>query len=402
MRRAIPSAVKPLLRRAPLFPGESLSSLVVRLALLNGYSSLSILERLCQPNHLARRENLLQREGLNRLAHLSGVSVEELWAASDAYFLREPLHLNEWNEFYLPLAATVRSTRSAWYCPKCLTEAAYHRLIWRPVSSAACLKHACQLMSGCPKCQQPVSIGDIVRLRCRYCYSDLRTAKSVALSGDEHELNAQMAMQSWLTGVPAPNLNWPQPPPETLCRLADGLALGMVYLSKHRPYPQIPGISRGCGSRHNHLQQLSPSQLLHTYALAIQCMVDWPQGFRQFLYWCEPNPKREPGKSAQGLFTYLAKNMWNDDASHFIWKAFHAFSMDRLYFLWGRAERGMTYEQLPAYANAEEAAQILGISKNTLLFLVEKKSLTPIRIWHGISYQYFFQRDELRNLSQYI
>jgi len=62
----------------------------------------------------------------------------------------------------------------------------------------------------------------------------------------------------------------------------------------------------------------------------------------------------------------------------------------------------MTYEQLPGCANAEEAAQILGISQNTLSLLVEKRSLAPIRIWHGIAYQDFFQRDELRNLSQYI
>jgi hypothetical protein len=76
--------------------------------------------------------------------------------------------------------------------------------------------------------------------------------------------------------------------------------------------------------------------------------------------------------------------------------------MDRLCFLRGIAERGMTYEQLPVYANTEESAQMLGLSTKTLLLLVEKKSLTPIRIWRGISYQYFFQRDELRNLSQYI
>lgn len=400
MSRALPSAVKPLLRRSPLFPGESLSSLIARLALLNGYSSLAILERLFQPDHWVRSENFLHREGLNRLAHLSGVSVEELWAASDAYFAREPFQWNDSRELYPPLAVIVRPTRSAWYCPECLTEAAYHRLTWHPVSSAACLKHTCQLMSGCPKCHQPVSVNDIVQLRCCHCYTDLRTAKSVALCGDEYQLKAQMAMQSWLSGNPASNLNWPQHPPGVLCRLADGLALGMIYLSKRRTYPQIPGISHG--SRPNRLQQLSPSQVLHAYALAIQCMVDWPQGFRRFLYWCEPNPKREPGRSAQGLLTYLEKNLWNNDASLFIWDAFRAFSRDSISFLWGRGERGMTYEQLPGYANAEEAAQILGISQNTLSLLVEKRSLAPIRIWHGIAYQDFFQRDELRNLSQYI
>jgi len=399
---ASPSASKPLLRRSPLFPGESLASFVARLAVLNGYSSLSILERLLQPDPLTRRENYLQSEDLKRLEQLSGESVEDLWAASDAYFVKEPLPLIENRWFPSSLTATIRSTRFAWYCPQCLTEAAYHRLIWRPVSSAACLKHTCQLMGGCPKCRQPVSVNDIVQLRCCHCYTDLRTAKSVMLSGDAHQLNAQIAVQSWHTGDVAPQLNWPGCPPETLCRLADGLALGMIYLSRQRTYPQIPGISRDYGSRPNRLQQLSPSQLLFAYALAIQCMVDWPQGFRRFLYWCEPNPKREPGKSLPRLFTYLAKNLWNNEASVFIWDAFHAFTMDRLYFLWGGTRWPMTYEQLPDYATSKEAAQILGISQEALLLLVEKRSLTPIRLWREISCLYFFKRDELRNLSQYI
>jgi hypothetical protein len=399
---AFPSAVKPLLRRSPLFPGESLASFVARLAVLSGYSSLSILERLLQLDPLTRRENLLQLEGLKRLAQLSGASVEDLWSASDAYLVGGPLPLDDMGMLYSSLTATVRSTRSAWYCPRCLIEAAFHRLIWRPVSSAACLKHACLLMSGCPKCRQPVSVYDIVRSRCCHCYTDLRTAKPLALSRIGHELNAQRAIQSWHTGGIAPRLNWPDHPPETLCRLADGLALGMIYLSKQRTYPQIPGISRDYGYRPSRLQQLSPSQLLFAYSLAIQCMVDWPQGFRRFLYWCEPNPKPEPGKSLQSLFTYLAKNLWNNNASVFIWDAFHAFEMDRLYFLWGRAEQQMTYEHLPAYANSEEAARILGISQDALSLLVEKRSLTPIQFWHGISYLYFFHRDELRNLSQYI
>ena len=400
--QVIPSTAKPLLRHSPIFPGESLSSFIARLVVLNGYSSLSILERLCQSDHWTRCENFLHLEGLNRLAQLSGAPAEELWTASDAYLAGEPFPLNDMEMFYPSLTATVRSTRFAWYCPKCLTEATYHRLIWRPVSSAACLKHTCQLMGGCPKCHQPVSVYDVVQLHCRHCRTDLRTAKSSTLPGNEYELTAQMAVQSWLTGGVAPKLNWPECPPQTLCRLADGLALGMIYLSKQKTYPRIPEISRGCSSRPSRLQQLSPSQILFAYALAIQCMVDWPQGFRRFLYWCEPNPKREPGKSLPGLFTYLAKNLWNNESSVFIWDAFHAFAMDRRYFLWGRAEKQMAYEQLPAYANPEEAAQILEVSQDALSLLVEKRSLTPIRLWHGISYRYFFQRDELRNLSQYI
>jgi hypothetical protein len=360
------------------------------------------LERLFQANYPVRRESLLQEDELVHLTILTGLSREDLLIASDIYFAQENFHLSYSGESSASLVVRIHPTRAAWYCPECLAEAAYHRLIWRPVSSAACLKHICQLVNSCPQCQGPVSVYDVVRLRCSHCCADLRKANPIALAEDEPMLLAQTAMQSWLTGYSMPDLHWPQQPPAALCRLADGLALGVVYLSLHQLHPRIPGLNGKPGTRHNLMMQLSPIQILRAYTLAVQCMVNWPEGFRRFLYWCEPNPRRDPAKSVKKLIAYLGENLWNSESSRYIWNAFHIFSYDRLCFSGGYPEPRLTFEQLPAYANADETAQILGVSKDVLQSLVEKKLISPAWLWRDLDYQFFFKREELQNLSHYI
>jgi hypothetical protein len=193
---------QPVLRCSPFLPGESLPSLVARLVILNGYSSLSILERLFQSDYPVRRERPFQESELTCLASLTRLSYAELLAASD-------IHITQGSP---SLFVPVHPTRSAWYCPQCLAEAVYHRLIWWPISSAACLKHACQLMDGCPSCQQPVCVYDIVRSRCSYCNFYLRKAIPIPVAENEQIWISQTAMQSWLAGDSVSDLHWPRQP----------------------------------------------------------------------------------------------------------------------------------------------------------------------------------------------
>jgi hypothetical protein len=93
------------------------------------------------------------------------------------------------------------------------------------------------------------------------------------------------------------------------------------------------------------------------------------------------------------LIAYLGENLWN---------AFHIFSDDRLCFSRGHPEPRLTFEQLPAYANADETAHILGVTKDVLQSLVGKKLLSPAWHWRDLDYQFFFKREELRNLPHYI
>ena len=105
---------------------------------------------------------------------------------------------------------------------------------------------------------------------------------------------------------------------------------------------------------------------------------------------------------AKKLIACLGENLWNSESSLFIWNVFHIFSYDRLCFSGRYPEARLIFEQLPAYANADETSQILGISKDSLQSLIERKLISPTCLWRNVDYQFFFKRDELRNLSQYI
>lgn len=389
-----------LLRRSPLLPGESLSSLVARLAILNGYSSLSILERLFQSYYFVRGACFLQEDELIRLAVLTGIPYDDLLDSSDVHFRQKPSRVSCSDESFSSGVIAFRPTQATWYCPKCLAEVAYHRLIWRPISSAVCLKHACQLVNNCPQCKRPVSIYDVVLKRCSYCHRDLSKVNTVGLQGSEQGLLAQTTMQKWLNNCSVPNLNWPQQDPLVLCLLAEGLAFGIVYFSLHHTHPGIQNLTCKNGGKRNLMQQLSPLEVIQVYSLAVQYMVNWPEGFRSFLYWCEPDPKHDFSKRVKTLMSYLAQNLWNSDSCLFIWNAFHTYSDDRLCYTRGYPE--FTFEKLPAYANSYETAQILGVLDGFLPSFAEKKLLIPARIWQKRDLNFFYKREDLRNLSQYI
>jgi hypothetical protein len=133
----------PLLRRQPLLPGESLPSLLARLAASNFYEPPGLFHHLYlnglpdtkieRSRHIVTFARLV---GLTQLAPLAlyGATVHAL-----APVLNPPGHA----ESYVDLPGgdrgllldngvgqkQVRAATAALFCPLCLTEAAYHRLL---------------------------------------------------------------------------------------------------------------------------------------------------------------------------------------------------------------------------------------------------------------------------------
>jgi hypothetical protein len=115
---------------------------------------------------------------------------------------------------------------AAQFCPHCLQEAAYHRLIWFPVAVTACLKHHCLLLKVCPPCHQALSIRDIVDTHCHHCRMDLRQAPISYLQADPAGLLAQQTIQAWLPGSVYPEplgVKLPTQPGQALYHLLHGL-----------------------------------------------------------------------------------------------------------------------------------------------------------------------------------
>lgn len=296
-----------LLRRTSLLPGESLPSLLERLAQLNHYSGISVLNLLCQAQQaspLSQDQPACPLFGATflRLAHLTQLPVVELWAASAHRFTptltpaggaptEPPWLAAPTRPRALPTLARLhlRPATTAQYCPVCLQGTPYHQLNWMPVAATLCLEHQCLLVDRCPGCQQPVTIADVVRRRCRICRTELSTAAAVLVTGDDLGLLAQQMIQFWFAVAPAPKLDagrqLPAQSPALLYRL-------LAYLSRRllscrvlwptwpTPVPSLDEHAARLGSRSHHL---TPNQTYELWRAAFTGLVEWPQGLFRFL-----------------------------------------------------------------------------------------------------------------------
>ena len=228
--------LRPLLRRTTMLPGESLASLMERLARLN-YRHANALHRLLLK---ARQAGLpvttrlaqasWQAGTFEQLSFLSGLPALALYSASVHHFaplLTPPSTTPETTTFQSGETAALmlesfankklRPASAAQFCPRCLAESGYHRLAWTPVLSAACLRHDCLLVDQCPHCQRTVNVESIVQGRCRYCAAPFASAPVVELGKDELGRFSQAMLQAWLPVTPMPAQPWPfalpdQPP----------------------------------------------------------------------------------------------------------------------------------------------------------------------------------------------
>jgi len=297
----------PLLRRTALLPGESLPSLLERLAQLNHYSGTSVLNLLCQAQQappLNQDEPACPRFGATflRLAHLTQLPAAELWAASAHRFTptltpageapTEPPWLDApTRPRALPTLTHLhlRPAHTAQYCPVCLQGTPYHQLNWMPVAATLCLEHQCLLVDRCPSCQQPVTIADVVRRRCRACRTDLRLATAVLVTGDDLGLLAQQMLQSWFAVAPAPVLDATrQLPPQSPALLYRLLAyLSRRLLSYRAIWPTwptpLPSLAEHATSLSSRSYRLAPNQTYELWRAAFTGLLDWPHGLFQYL-----------------------------------------------------------------------------------------------------------------------
>jgi len=211
----------PLLRRTKLLPGESLPSLLARLAQLNYYPHWGLIGRICcegteNPLSLDYIARPKQAQTFFQLARLTLIHPEELFAASDHRFAPVLTAPGQGKVFMTwpdgepkqmvtaaIIGRRIRPPSAAQFCPLCLRESAYHRLSWIPSASAVCLRHHCLLVEKCLRCGKNVTVAEMVDRRCQ---ADLGEAPSVSMAEDRPGILSQQVIQSWLTVAPAPEL----------------------------------------------------------------------------------------------------------------------------------------------------------------------------------------------------
>jgi hypothetical protein len=381
-----------LLRRSDLRPGESLPSFLARLAQLNHYDPPSILDGLCLGYGKAREQaqRPVSIETFERLALLTGVDPTALCAATAHRFapvLTPPgSTLHAWRlpdgqaVSYLTLgnlSKQVRRESAAQFCPDCLQEGAYHRLVWIPVAVSACLRHQRVLVDRCPNCRASVTIRSVVDARCGTCQADLTQAPVIPIGADALGRLSQQVLQAWLMGTPLPdNLSaraLPDQPPAILYRVMDGLRFSILnvrpgwrHLHKiaggppRLPFPRVVA-----------QQPLRPDQSYRLFATAFKALLNWPDGFFAFLqaYWRhgETQGASRPYAELGILYAQWLGKKWQPPAFQFVQDAFaeylvnrYADSMSSLHPHWHCGQ--LAWADHFAYATIEDAARLLHTS----------------------------------------
>lgn len=396
-----------LLGRTPLPPDESLPSLVIRLDLLNYEDSPGILPRILregiggQPS--LRDQVMFPRRAmmLQRIASFTGVDISQISASSNHHFaevLTPPEQTIELEDITgdapVPLLAhslaakQLRPAQAGQFCPACLKETAYHRLVWMPLAVSACLKHRCLLMNRCQRCGRPVSIRDIVQTRCGRCGDHLAETELIPLENDAG-LPFQHILQSWFMENLTPDGPHllPQESPRVLYRVVDGLQWATRMLEGSE-WPYLHYIETGPPQGQIKGQVvLAPHAYYCLYATASRGIMNWPEGFYQFLdaYRTQmrrlKSPAGGPKADLGNLYTQWLQDYWQHPAFEFVHRAFEHYFI-RTYALSSAVarsnlcqERPDVMEQFPL-VNVAEAARLLKTTPTMITTLLKTGRLT--------------------------
>lgn len=405
--------IRPLLNRRPLQPGESLSSLWVRLQAANYYRRPQAIAAICRPHlppgenfhlpHLAETWPVLAAVTRLPAADLYSASFHRYasalalpWEALDIISLpdgeRVPLLPARIRRFFL------RPLGDAQYCPTCLANGRYHRLRWLNLLTAICPHHACLLQCGCPNCSQKLPVSAIVAAICPACTYDLTTTPPISVSDDSWGLWVHHQLQSWWGDTSAPPLpdqvTMPEQPVPILLEVLRVLATVVAKLPEatlHTPSLDLP-------LEPVNLRTLpTPLQVYCTYATAMKAMVNWPQAFHQFLAVYRQRPGVAAGQVTDEfspLYLDWLEERWQRPEFAFIQAAFDDFlvanyPLSRSVTRLDRYRRSQALRDRFPYLTQAEAAERLGVEPEIVQRLVDERILVDYergegqqRHWH--------------------
>lgn len=299
---------RPFLRRTALWPGESLYSLLVRLAAINHYT-VKQLTALCfqRPSEthgqwIDNAERPRRAETYERLSVFTGIPASDLFCATpNAFASVASIPGGSQTIISLPEIGAVsclphtvyrwlRQRAEAQFCPKCLRESPYHRLVWSACDIAICLRHRCLLCDACPACGRKVSVEAVTRATCNLCGSSLLSAHPASVRGQALGLGSQQVLHSWLVASPRAGDEWvasmPSRSTRAVFRLFEVLK-SFLALDKNGSawfaYDPLGSLAEGKGGvRDIGYWRLSPALHYALGATAFKALLNWPEGFFEF------------------------------------------------------------------------------------------------------------------------
>lgn len=415
-----------LLGHPPLLAGESLASFLIRVSNSNFYPEPNILTDLVLSDDAERLEDNLRipesADTFDCLSALTLVNPHNLCLASAHTFadiLTPPnypikiLRLSDNTPVHLLSRSiaqkSLRAESAGQFCPKCLNQSSYHRLIWTPTVTSVCLHHECLLLDRCYECSKQVTVRDIVMAKCSGCGADLKYAKSVQV--DEFGLLSQRVIQAWLSGcAPALPENFiPEQLPRVLYRVIEGLrftaqklaASGWPGLHTLASQPADPMTSYAAGS-----SALATYQSYCVYTTAFKGLVNWPTEFYKFLdaqsSWASDGLHRSRIQEDLGsLYTLWLELHWGrHSAFAFVQNAFDEYIAEHYGLVKSVAHleclrRRPDLAEKFSYLSINQAAETTGVSIVTIQRLINTGKLAVHTVYDDKNYV----KDELVNIA---
>ncbi len=180
-----------------VMPGESLMGLAQRIVHYNSHQSF---------------QTLINRKGhyYDYRANMNYFKSDNLWNSkvievleNNGYVELEKLMLNQFDDLLFGRESNLINQRQHYfqtrikYCPDCMKDAEYHRLLWDVSMIGVCLKHKLNLIDKCPHCNRVIRINHLIggSCVCGVRYKDVSSSPP-----SDASLNAQTAIQGMLTG----------------------------------------------------------------------------------------------------------------------------------------------------------------------------------------------------------
>jgi len=281
-----------------------------------------------------------------------------------------------------------------------------------PIAVSVCLRHKCLLINHCLECNEETPIAAIVKTRCTKCRTDLTAFKALSVLDDEIGLLSQFIIQTWFLDSTTPESTaflLPEQPPAILFRVVDGLQSSARMLR----WLKWPFLYRLGGEQHNDVQlyrrasqTLTPYESFCLYTTAFSGIMNWPEGFFEFLHAYQ---YKRPGsawkfsslRDALGsLYGLWLRNYWLHPEFDFVQKAFERYladsqclnnpaksragtvlttkSINQSACVPISSERDLSSRVVNPFMTVLEGAKILGTNHAMIELLLRNGQLTPI------------------------
>lgn len=168
--------------RPQIEDGESLTSYIFRLAKKNACDYSRVISPLKNTKDEVRdrsfRLEIIKEDKINfsELCRRVNKSVEDILSMTFLPVVQNCLNSGYYSrEQLFQMLTSLIHTTVRFFCPQCLAQKVYYKLIWQVKEIEICDEHLCKLQSRCSECQkeQPYLADSLVIAQCKYCGSYL-------------------------------------------------------------------------------------------------------------------------------------------------------------------------------------------------------------------------------------